>query len=227
MFKKIGLPHDSNDQFLPLYGNWTSPDGVHVRICSALINVRGAVGQCSNFSKSQSYDLWLPTMDSNGRIDRYANNKIFKPLIWEPRSYPIGIDENDELAARVARYRPRIGLAISKLLGLTSDDDERLWHDRMNRLVLKSEVWGEWKSDPDNHRRRYQDEGMILWADHDLLDIVLKSNKLSLIFTLELSKYKSSRSHDESSGIKEKYVILKKSGESLRFWYAKKASKTV
>ncbi|HDX8401595.1 TPA: hypothetical protein RQN00_001685 [Aeromonas dhakensis] len=227
LFKKIGLPHDSNNQFLPLYGNWTSPDGVYVRICSALIDVRGAVGQCSNFSKSQSYDLWLPTLDSNGRIDRYAKNNIFKPLIWEPRNYPIGIDENDELAARVARYRPRIGLAISKLLGLTSDDDERLWHDRMNRLVLKSEVWGEWKSDPDDHRRKYQDEGTILWADHDLLDIALKSNKLSLIFTVEFSKYKSSRIHDESSRIKEKYVILKKSGGPLRFWHAKKASKTV
>ncbi|WP_421315593.1 hypothetical protein [Aeromonas veronii] len=227
LFKKIGLPHDSNGQFLPLYGYWTSPDGVNVRICSALIDVQGAVGQCSNFSKSQSFDFWLPKFDSNGCLDRYADSKHFKPLIWEPKNYPIGIDESDELAARIARYRPKIGVAISKLLGLTSDDDERLWHDRMNRLVLKSEVWGKWKSDPDDHRRKYQDDGTILWANQDLLEIALESNKLSLVYTLEFSKYKSSRSHDESSRIKEKYVILKKGGYPLRFWYAKKASKTL
>ncbi|TPG53738.1 hypothetical protein [Ewingella americana] len=220
LFAKVGFSQDSDDQFLPLYGYWTSPDGVHVRIDSALIKGRGTVEQCTKFSRSPDYDLWLPRFGSDGRVDRYTANNPFNPLIWEPEKYPIGIDEGEEWAARGAKARPKLGLSLNKLLGLASDDDERLWHDHTNRLVLKSGVWGEWRQEPDA-RSKYRDEGTILWAERDWLDEVLKSSKRGLIFTLSFSKYKSS----DSSGIRERYVILKRGGVSPRIWYAKKASK--
>lgn len=226
LFRKVGFSEESEDRFLPLYGYWKSPDGVYVRIASALIKERGAIGQCVKFSKVPDHDLWLPSFESNERIDRYAKKSPFDPLIWEPEKYPIGIDDGEEWAARGAIARPKLGLALNKLLGLTPDDDEQQWHDRTNRLALKSEVWGEWRQDPDVHRSRYQDEGTILWVERDWLDGTLKSYKRSLIFTLSFSKYKSSKSYDDSSGVRELYVGLKQSGKSPRFWFAKKASET-
>jgi hypothetical protein len=227
LFRKVGFPEVSEDGFLPLCGDWKSPDGVFVRFMSALIRERGAVGQCAKFSKTPEHDLWLPSFQSDGRVDRHAGKTPFNPLIWEPEKYPIGIDERDEWAARGAMARPRLGLTLNKLLGLTPDDGERRWRDRANRLALKSEVWGEWRPDPDSHRSRYQDEGAILWAERDWLDEALKCCRQSLIFKLSFSKYKSSKSYDDSSGVRGLYVGLKRSGEAPRFWFARKASKTV
>jgi hypothetical protein len=92
---------------------------------------------------------------------------------------------------------------------------------------LKSEVWGEWRPDPDSHRSRYQDEGAILWAKHGWLDDALKSYGQSLIFKLSFSKYKSSKSYEETTGVRGLFVGLKRSGEAPRFWFAKKASETI
>ncbi|MBR2656460.1 MAG: hypothetical protein IKD58_08240 [Loktanella sp.] len=227
LFRRVGFPEGWEDGFLPLCGEWKSPDGVFVRFMSALIRERGAVGQCGKFSKTPEHDLWLPSFRSDGRVDRHAGKAPFSPLIWEPERYPIGIDERDEWATRGAMARPRLGLALNKLLGLTPDDDERHWRDQTNRLALKSKVWGEWRPDPDSHRSRYQDEGAILWAEHDWLDEALKSYRQSLIFKLSFSKYKSSKSYDESTGVRGLYVGLKRSGEAPRFWFAKKASETI
>ncbi len=227
LFRKVGFPEGSEDRFFPLYGYWKSPDGVYVSLVAALIKEWGAIGQCAKFSKTPDHDLWLPRFQSDGFVDRYAEKKPFDPLIWEPEKYLVGIDEGDEWAARGAIARPKLGLALNKLLGLTPDDEERYWYDHMNKIALKSEVWGEWKPDADVHGRRYQDEGAILWAERDWLDVALKSCKRSLIFELGFLKYKSSKSYDDSSGVRAQYVGLKRSGEFPRFWLAKKASETV
>jgi hypothetical protein len=227
LFRKVGFLDDSEDRFLPLYGYWKSPDGVHVSLTSALIKVRGAIGQCAKFSKTPNHDLWLPNFGSDGRADHHAKKTPFDPLIWDPERYPIGIDEGDEWAARGAVARPRLGLALNKLLGLTTDNYKQKWHDSTNKLVLKSKVWGEWRPAPDVHGSRYQDEGLILWAERNWLDGAIQSCKRSLVFKLGFTKYKSSRNYDDSSGVRELYVGMKRSGEQPRFWFAKKASQTV
>ncbi|WP_296593204.1 NACHT domain-containing protein [Methylophaga sp.] len=227
LFRKVGFPENIEDSFLPLYAYWTSLDGVHVSISSALIAKLGAVGQCAKFSKTPDHDLWLPRFGSDGRIDRYTMKSPFYPLIWEPEKYPIGIDKGDEWATRGAISRPKLGLVLNKMLGLTPDDNERQWFDRTNKLALMSEIWGEWRPDPDVHTGRYLDEGTILWADREWLDEVLKSYKRSLIFEISFTKYKSSKSYDESSGVRELYVGLRRSDELPRFWFARKASEKV
>lgn len=221
LFQKVGFPVGAEDHFLPLCGHWTSPDGVHVNFISALITERGAVRQCAAFAKAADHDFWLPRFGSNGRVDRFAKKRTFGPLICEPEKYPIGIDEHDKWAARGAIARPKLGLSLNRLLKLTPDDDERHWYDNAGRLVLKSDVWGEWKPDADVRGGTYQDEGAILWASLDLLDLALKSCKRSLIFKLRFSKYKSSKSYDESSEVRELYVGLKRAGERPRFWISK------
>jgi hypothetical protein len=225
LFRKVGFPEGPKDRFLPLYGNWTSPDGIHVNIISALTMARGAVGKCTKFAKTPKHDLWLPRFGSDGQVDRYAKIRLFDPLIWEPEKYPIGIDEHDEWATRGTIARPKLGLAINKLLGLTPHDDERLWRDGAGQLALKSEVWGEWKPDAGGRGSRYQDEGDVLWADIDWLEGTLKSCNRSLVYIIHFLKYKSSRDYDDSSEIREIYVGLKRNGQPIRFWQAKKASK--
>jgi hypothetical protein len=120
-----------------------------------------------------------------------------------------------------------LGLTLNELFGLSPDNDERHWYDNAGELALKSDIWGEWKPDTDARGSRFQDEGAVLWAERDWLDRILKSCKRSLIFTLGFSKYKSSKSYDDSTGVRKQYVALKRSGESPRFWCAKKASETV
>ncbi|WP_417794659.1 NACHT domain-containing protein [Terasakiella pusilla] len=227
LFRKVGFTDGAENRFLPLFARWRSLDGVHVSLVSALLPERGAVKQCTAFAKTPDHDLWLPSFGSDGRIDRYRTKGLFDPLIWEPEKYPIGIDERDKWATRGAIARPKLGLALNKLLGLTADEDERYWQDNTGKQVLKSEVWGEWRPDPDGRGSRYQDEGAILWAKRDWLDEVLKSCKISLICKLSFSKYKSNKSYDDTSGVKERYVGLKRKGECTRFWLANKASKTV
>ncbi|UUV08257.1 hypothetical protein [Ruegeria sp. YS9] len=227
LFHKIGLGCETESSFLPIYGRWTSPDGVCVSLSSALVKTRGAVGQCAKFSKSDYHDLWLPMFRSDGYFDRHRMNKPFSPLICDPEYWSIGIDDHDEYAARGAIARPKLGRNLNKFLELKHDDDKREWHSREGALTIKSEVWGEWVRDPDNHRSRYQNEGSTLWAESNWLNEALASCKCSIVFKIDFTKYKSSKSYDESSGVKAIYIGLKRSGQDPRFWFAKKASQTM
>ena len=228
LLKKIGFLQGSKTGFQPLYGRWKSRDGVYVRFVSALIKQRGAVGQCKELSKVSDHDLWLPMFASDGFLDRFNKEKrSFAPLIWEPETYPIGIDQGDEWAASGAIARPRLGRAICRTLALTADAESKRWHNRDGETVLENEVWGEWKPAPDVRNHHSQDGGAILWAESTTLDDALDSCKASLVYHLSFSKYKPSRDYDDSSGVKEIYVGLKISGKPIRLWHAKKASETV
>jgi len=228
LFKAVGFPI-APDVFgcTPLYGSWKSKDGVYVRFVPALIGHRGAVGQCAKFAKVESHELWLPMLEANGRPDRFHEKRPFYPVIWEPEKYPIGIDEGDEWATRGAAARPRLGLALTKVLSLVPDSDLRNWFDADGNTVLWSDVWGEWVNDPDVHRNRVQEEGAVLWAKTAWLDKALTESKCALVYKVDFSKYKSSKSYDDASGVRAVYVGLKRGGELPRFWHAKKASKTV
>lgn len=226
LFQKIGLSDNPQDCFLPLYGEWRSVDGVYVRFLSALIKTWGAVGQCVALSKKPAHDLWLPTFGSDGRIDRFVDAKPLNPLICESATYPIGIDEGDEWAARGAIGRPRLGAALVRILNLSPDSGNRCWYHRGSQLALKSQVWGEWKPDPSSHRHSLRDEGAILWAERNWIEEALTSHKRSLVYTFSFSKYKSSKSYDEASGVRERMVALATSGRPIRFWRAKQASET-
>ena len=162
--------------------------------------------------------------DQDGSVDRHTRESPFEPLIWEPNPYPIGIDEGDEWAASGAISRPRLGIALNNELALTSDSHSRQWSDKNGLLALNSQVWGEWKTDPDNYQHKTQEEGAILWAKIDWLERVLESSDRSLIFTATFSRYKSYRSYDDSSRMREVYVGLKQDGKPIRFWHAKAAS---
>lgn len=227
LFQKIGFSDKSGCLFLPIYGHWCSLDGVHVDFISALTKKRGAISQCTKFSKRPDHNLWLPRFESDGRANHHSNENPFDPVIWEPEKYPIGVDEGDKWAARGAIARPRLGLKLNKAMGLRPNKDYRQWYDGGDKPVLISDVWGEWKPNPDVHRSNYQSEGAILWAECEWLDRMLKSCGQSLVYNFSFTKYKSSRSYDDSSGVRQLYVGLKQSESSIRLWFAKKASEAM
>lgn len=222
---KLGLIDRPSDAHVPLYGRWTSPDGVNVRITSALTERNGAIGRCMAFAKLPSHDLWLPEFWDQGYYDcRHRQESIFSPLVWAPETHSLGIDAGEEIAAEGPAGRPRLGIDLTKTLMLASENDGGDWRTIDGKIALRSQVWGSWKPDPDHHKSRYHDNGEVLWASSEWLSIALSSIKKRLVFTITLCKYRSSREYAPSNGVKSVLVGLRADDGMLRLWKAKKAS---
>ncbi|MFZ3289079.1 MAG: hypothetical protein WA191_19840 [Telluria sp.] len=225
VLRKLGLVDTTTDGLFPLYGRWSSPDGVTVSITSALTERKGAIGRCMAFAKQPSHDLWLPEFWDQGYYDhRYRQKSPFVPLVWAPETHSLGIDVNDEIAAEGPAGRPRLGIDLTKSLELVNEPNSADWRKADGSLALRSQVWGSWKPDPDNRRHRRREDGEILWASHDWLATAL-STLNRLVFKVTLWKYRSSRDYDLSSGVKTVIVGLRLEDRTLKLWEAKKASK--
>ena len=228
VLKKLGIICNIPAELIPLYGRWTSPDGVSVSITSAMSERKGAVQRCASFSKFPRHDFWLPEFWDGGYYDRqFRQTSPFEPLVWAPDNNSLGIDQGDELAAYDAASRPRFGIELTKQLSLTEGAVFGEWHDSSGSLVLKSQVWGKWEPDPDHHKHRKQSGGEILWAMPAWLEGTLSGLKRYLVTTITLWKYRSSKSYDETSGAKLVIVALRADDGNIRFWHAKKASSVV
>lgn len=226
VLKKLGIIDRDPADLFPLYGRWTSPDGVSVSITSALSERKGAVQRCTSFSKEPGHNFWLPQFWDGGYYDRrYRQASPFEPLVWAPEPYGLGIDQGDELAAHGAASRPRLGIDLTKQLSLTEGPVFGEWHDASGSLVLNSQVWGKWEPSPDQHEYRHQSGGEILWATPAWLEATLSGLKRRLVSTITLWKYRSSTSYDETSGAKLVIVALRVDDGGVRFWHAKKASR--
>ncbi|WP_343315076.1 NACHT domain-containing protein [Brucella sp. BE17] len=225
VLKKLKIIDRDPADLIPLYGRWTSPDGVSVNITSALSERKGAVQRCTSFSKKPSHDFWLPEFWDGGYYDRhYRQASPFEPLVWAPEHYGLGIDQGEELAAHGAASRPRLGIDLTKQLSLTEGPIVGEWHDASGSLALESQVWGKWEPNPDQHKYRHQSGGEILWATPAWLEVTLSGLKRRLVSTITLWKYRSSTSYDETSGAKLVIVALRVDDGGIRFWHAKKAS---
>ncbi len=226
VLRKLGLVDATANALVPLYGRWTSPDDVHVRITSALTERKGAIGRCIAFAKQPSHDLWLPEFWDEGYYDhRCRQESIFTPFLWAPETHSLGIDVGDEIAAEGPAGRPRLGIDLTKSLMLANDTDGGDWHTVDGSLALRSQVWGNWEPNPDHRGSREHEDGEILWTSPDWLDATLSSVKKRLVFTISLWKYRSSSHYSQSNGVKSVFVGLRFDDGTLRLWLAKKASK--
>lgn len=226
VLRKLGFLDTPADALLPLYGRWSSPDGVTVSITSALTHRKGAIGCCKAFAKQPSHDLWLPQFWDGGYFEhRDGQERPFAPLVWVPENHSLGIDVGDEIAAEGPGARPRLGIDITNSLGLVNEPYSGDWRTADGRFAMNSQVWGSWKPDRDNRRYRSHDDGEILWASSDWLDATLSNLNRRLVYTVTLWKYRSSHDYDRSSGVKSVFVGLRVNDGTLRLWQAKKASK--
>lgn len=225
LLANIGLTGPNENQLIPLFGRWSSPDGVSVNIVTALTESKGAIGRCASFSKLPSHDLWLPELWDGGYYDcRYRQKSIFEPMIWAPEHYGLGIDRGDEIAAHNAASRPRLGIDLTKRLALSEGSNAGEWRASDGSPAMKSQVWGRWQPDQDQPSYRHHEDGGILWASQRWLDAALMQLDKRLVYTITFWKYRSSRHYDTSSGVKCVLVGLRANGGQLRLWPAKKAS---
>lgn len=226
LLRKLGFLDLASDALVPLRGRWSSPDGVTVSITSALVDRKDAIEKCSAFAERSDHDLWLPECWDQGYYNRHDRKKTpFVPLVWEPENYGCGIDEGEEIAAQGAASRPRLGIELTQRLGLENAPNSRDWHTVDGGLALRSQVWGNWQPDPDNHRHRRHEDGEILWASPVWLIEALSTLNQQLVYTITLQKYPSSRDYDSSRGVKLILVGLRGDDGTIRFWHAHKASK--
>jgi hypothetical protein len=227
VLRKLGYLTTDSMAFFPLYGRWSSPDGVTVKVTSALTEKRGAIGRCGAFAKQPSHELWLPEFWDDGYYDRRSRQESpFAPLVWAPEVHSLGIDVGDEIAAEGAGGRPRLGVDLTKRLGLVNALGGE-WRTKTGCLALRSQVWGSWKPDPDSGQSHYHEDGEILWASPEWLAMTLSTLNRQLVFTVRLWKSKSSRDYTLSSEVKSILVGLRSDAGSLRLWPAKKASKNI
>ncbi|MFK0376972.1 NACHT domain-containing protein [Pandoraea sp. NPDC090278] len=226
ILRKLGFCGANTDALFPLYGTWSSPDGVSVRFTSALTARKDVAGRCRAFAKRKEHDFWLPEFWDDGYYDRrYRKDNPFAPFVWAPEAHRLGIDEGDEMAAKGPARRPRLGIDITKSLSLLNEPGSPEWRARDGRLALRSQVWGNWKPDSSDHRSRYQDDGEMLWASPGWLDATLSDLDRNLVFTVKLCKYGSSRDYDPSEGVKSVFLGLRADDGTLEFWPATNASK--
>jgi hypothetical protein len=226
VFERLGLTSSAPNAMIPIFGQWRSPDDVHIRIVSALGARRGIIGRCDAFSKRTDHDLWLPMFWHEGVDDPHRQERPFESFIWAPDNYGLGVDAGEEAATGGAASRPRLGVDFTAKFGLIADADSREWKTANDELALRSQVWGEWVPDADNYRHLRNEDGEILWAAPDWLDRTLPKLDRQLVYTVTLQKYKSSRSYSDASGAKAIYVGTRPARKSIRFWFAKKASAT-
>lgn len=226
LLKRLGISDTAGATLIPLYGRWTSPDGVNVSITSALTERKGAIGRCLAFAQQPDHDFWLPEFWDNGYYDtHYRQESPFSPLVWAPENHSLGIDVGDEIAAQGPGGRPRLGIDLTRNLGLVNYQDSGDWLTTDGSVALKSQVWGRWEPDPGQRHSRYHDDGEILWASPNWLATTLSALNRRLVFTVTFHKYRSSSDYDALCGAKSVLVGLRFEDGSLRFWRATKASK--
>ncbi len=226
VLRKLGLGGVIAKVPFPLYGRWSSPDGVTVSITSALTERKGAIGRCATFAKLPSHDFWLPEFWDGGYYDQHYRQKSpFYPLVWAPEMRSLGIDVGDEIASEGPAGRPRLGVDLTEKLRLTNNLNSADWYSAEGILALRSQVWGSWKPDPDHRHSRHHDDGELLWASPDWLATTLSNHDWQLVFILKLWKHRSSYRHDPLEGVKSVYFGLWADDGKCRLWHAKKASK--
>lgn len=227
LLRKIGVLGGTAEPFFPISGFWRSGDGVRVRVTSALAPRKGIIGQCKAFSRNPSHDIWLPAFGTDGLPDRHIKRSKFEPLIWNPEKYPIGIDLSDEFSTRYAAERTRLGKDITTLLELKSDLGFQRWITKDGSLALKSQVWGQWRQDPSDHRGWFQDDGCMLWAHSMWLDSALSSLNRALVLHIDFYRYKSHRNYGDIPGLRAVYIGLRQPDGEFRYWKAKAASTVI
>ena len=80
LLTRLGL-RSARGGLVPIYADWRSPDGVYVRIVTALAASKGAVGQAFAFAKRENHDLWLPVFWEDGYDNRHREKNPFEPFI--------------------------------------------------------------------------------------------------------------------------------------------------
>ena len=223
LLTKLGLKTSNTNGLIPIYANWKSPDGVSVRITSALTNSSGAIRRCKEMSSLPNHELWLPVMDQTESLRNHHKIEGISPWIIVPEHYPIGIDNGDEYSALGARNRPQIGAKFTTNLSFLQNNEGTTWLNPKGEVILRSIIWGGWENNRDGWG---QNDGEILLANPEWIRTYFSGTKQSLIYYIKLIKRKSRDSYEDNENIRKVIIGLQTKNSELRFWNAKNSTNT-
>jgi hypothetical protein len=176
-----------------LAGNWTSPDGISVKITTALVAPENAKDAATKLAKADGFSAWLPCV---GDCDQFDDKPEPKTLPWVVSpSRETAIDENDPLGSGVAINRTRFASEIISLGNLRPTDAfERAWVDSNGQIVCRSEAWG--SSETNYEGESFTGKRMV--CSRDFLKTVLDNRKMDLLLLVVLQKYEKGYGGEES-----------------------------
>jgi 3-hydroxymyristoyl/3-hydroxydecanoyl-(acyl carrier protein) dehydratase len=172
---------------LVVEGNWSSSDGIGVRISSALVSTRKSRTLATLLLEDESFRVWLPAYEKHGDGDEYQMNEKENYEAWIVYQSPeTQLDEDDPLGATSAMRRPRFTKSINALGSLQSADSfNRAWLNSDDECMAHAEAW--------RRVSRYEDDGSRtghrLVCSASFLREVLAAKGAELLLLIKLERY--------------------------------------
>ncbi len=186
---------DSAIRKLAVSGSWKSPDGISVRISSALVAPSKSSRLAKQLIAEKPFSVWLPRVEQGSDGAEYSGHHAkegFEPLVVFPRT-ELGIDEHDQLASSVANERRTIAARFATKLSLTpADPFGRTWVTPRRKIGLRAVAWG--RTNPRPHQED-PENGTVLVASEWLLRELLASAKRHLLLLIHLQRYERGEAH--------------------------------
>lgn len=187
--KILSLIFDGQQQRneLTVKGRWSSPDGIAVRISSALVAPDKAHSLARRLIREKPFLAWLPS------FDRYDEESLVRKgyLPWiVSHSSEARLDKDDPLGAPCAVSRPYFVEGMIAAYSLKANDPfKRAWKAPNGEVVGYSDAW----QGSSNRYDRYDEEsspcGIRLVCSNNLLRKILAAQKKDLLVLVQLQRY--------------------------------------
>jgi len=172
-------------------GSWTSPDGIGVRVSSALVKPENSSQLVSELMKEEPFRVWLPTRHDVFSERGTSKKSNYEEWIVSP-SCEGRLDGHDPLGSSVAMSRAHFTEEIATRWQLGKNDAfGREWHLPDGRVVARSEAWGCGSAYEDRERS----SGQRLRCSTDFLRGLLKETCRQLLLLIKLERYEKESSN--------------------------------
>lgn len=207
-----------NNDWLPIWGAWTevfdSRKSKNFYMRSSLVTPQTSLALFHSLKTYQNpHDYCLPKLDDSFNIDNGAFK--LKPWISESEWCETAIFDKDPWSASIDYKNLKPSDEIIQLMGLRADAVDKVWFDRENNEVIRTQYWGELNSPNQEHSRGSN----MLISKHFLIGL-LQVLDMNLIISFSGRHYMNSRYgkdqdyHDEFGYIpnSEKIYLITKDG---------------
>ncbi len=187
-----GVGCEGIGQSLMVEGSWSSPDGVRVRVASALVPPAQADIAGRAVATASPMDMWLPTLerDEDGDDSVPPGRSDMAPLeAWITDVHiEAKIDDGDPFASREAVERARPARRVVKALHLRPTSPwPHTWMAPAKRTAFRSLAWGRTTGRGDRER---SDSGSALLCDSGVLSRLLTEMDRDLLLLIKLEHYR-------------------------------------
>ena len=210
----LGL--QGSQEGLVLAGCWRPVGGGAVHLFPALVPTYGSITACKSFRRRPWHDCYLPSLyrvrmyDESG-VSREGFRAFAEEIEMEPK-----IDRWDPLGSPEAFQPFKLGKPYLERMDLEAFGNGLLRSPDSGDVRMAHCAWG---LDPQEYRDDEDRSGKALMTNRAWIDEWLGSKKLSLVFTLRRSYYKT-ETWEQGSGERQEHNLLLRytPGKPLRTW---------